>query len=261
MAWNGQIPQVRAPRRAEVSAGVRQRQLLPPHGVPAVESLPESSRARLPATYQAAQKAIFKCSRVYECKSWADKAAALASYARQARDHTLRMMAERIQARAVRRCGELLKQVPNGQGSRNQHGQLRDGAVTRHKAAVDAGLSERQRVTALRLAALPAPKFEALVESDSPPTVTQLAELGTQSRTPQPPKTVRATGERGARTREFFQRLREFCEQNKPAELAHEDAESLRGLVEGLRRWLDEFAENLPDGKEASTVAPKSSAQ
>jgi len=252
MAWNGQIPQVRVPRRADGSAGVRQRQLLPPHGVPAVESLPESSRARLPATYQAAQKAIFKCSRVDECKSWADKAAALASYARQARDHTLRMMAERIQARAVRRCGELLKQVPSGQGSRNQHGQLRDGAVTRQKAAVDAGLSERQRVTALRLAALPAPKFETLIESDSPPTVTKLAELGTQTRTPQPPKPACAAGEGSARAREMFQRLREFCEQNEPAELAHEftdkDGESLRGLVEGLRQWLDKFAENLPDG-------------
>jgi hypothetical protein len=153
MAWNGQISRVHV-ARGQVPAAARQRQLLPPHGVSSVHS-GASSRARLPATYQAAQKAIVKCSRIDECKSWSDKAAALASYARQARDHTLRMMAERIQARAVRRCGELLKQVPSGQGSRNQHGELRNGAVTRQQAAQDAGLSERQKVTALRLAALP----------------------------------------------------------------------------------------------------------
>lgn len=40
---------------------------------------------------------------------------ALASYAKQADDDTLRKQADRIQARAVRRCGELLKQF-DGKG-------------------------------------------------------------------------------------------------------------------------------------------------
>jgi hypothetical protein len=65
-------------------------------------------------TYQVARKAISKCSKIDESKSWSDKAAALVSYARQARDHTLRIMAGRIQARTVRRCGELLKEVTAG---------------------------------------------------------------------------------------------------------------------------------------------------
>lgn len=247
MAWNGQIPRVRAPHRDV--PGVRQRQLLPPHGIPSAESLPTASRARLPATYQAAQKAIAKCSRIDECKMWSDKAAALASYARQARDQTLKIMAERIRVRAVRRCGELLKQVPSGQGSKNQHGQLRDGAATRQKAAEDAGLSERQRVTALRLATIPTPKFEAFLESDSPPTVTELAELG-RSKNTQPPGPRDRDSERVAQVREMFRCLREFCERNNPADLAREltdeDGESLRSFVAGLRLWLNEFTENLP---------------
>jgi hypothetical protein len=41
-------------------------------------------------------------------------------------------------------------------------------------------MSERQRKTALRIANVPREEFEALVESDDPPTITELAERGTQ---------------------------------------------------------------------------------
>ena len=50
------------------------------------------------------------CNRIDECHEWANKAEALASYAKMADDDSMRKMADRIQARAVRRCGELLKQ-------------------------------------------------------------------------------------------------------------------------------------------------------
>jgi len=263
MALNGGSSKIHVPRNGTAAshAAHRQRQLLPPQGTPSIDALPGFSRARLPATYQAAQKAISKCSKIDECKSWSDKAAALASYARQARDHTLRIMAERIQARAVRRCGELLKEVPSGQGSRNQHGKLRDGAVTRQEAARDAGLSERQKVTALRLASLPAPKFETLVEADSPPTVTQLAQLGRQVQVSRP-SGLTAT-HRASHTRKMFESIRTFCEQNVPAELASEfasqEASSLREFVAALQRWLGEFAKNLPDG-ESIASRPESAA-
>jgi hypothetical protein len=204
--------------------------------------------ARLPATYEAAHKAVAKCSRIDECKSWSDKAAALASYARQAKDHSLRVMAERIQARAVRRCGELLKQVPSGQGSKNQYGELRDGNVTRQEAARDAGLSERQKVTAMRVANVAGPVFEAMIESDSPPTVTQLAELGRDAHPPQP-SAPRSDPIRAARAHKMFLSIREFCEQNDPAELAvaftSEDQEPLRAFVTSLDAWLDTFMAHL----------------
>ena len=116
-------------------------------------------------------------------QAWANKAEALASYARQAKDETLRKMAERIQARAIRRCGELLKQIPAQQGANQniQEGTL-PNVLTRTEAATQAGLSEHQRKTALRVAQVPTPEFEAAVESESPPTVTALAEKGTQKK-------------------------------------------------------------------------------
>lgn len=92
-------------------------------------------------------------------------------------------MATRIQARAIRRCGELLKEIEKQHGA-NQNIGDGDGpkVYTRKEAAEDAGLSERQQKTAVRVANIPEEDFEAKVESDSPPTVTALAEQGTQKK-------------------------------------------------------------------------------
>jgi hypothetical protein len=202
----------------------------------------------LPATYVAARRAIAECARIDECKSWADQAAALASYARQAKDRSLRLMAARIHARAVRRCGELLKRVPSGQGSKNQHGELRAGGVTRQEAAREAGLSERQKVMALRMASVTQSNFDALVDSDSPPTVTQLAELGKRAQTlPSTPR--RPDPLRAARAKRMFLSIRDFCHQNNPRELAaafsSDDDELLQTFVSFLGAWIDEFRASL----------------
>lgn len=74
-------------------------------------SLPAVPNAQLPRVYEAAREALATCQNVDECKDWADKAAALASYAKQSQDDSLMVMAQRIKARAVRRAGELLAQI------------------------------------------------------------------------------------------------------------------------------------------------------
>jgi hypothetical protein len=68
------------------------------------------------ATVGLDKRAIAECSRIDECQTWADKAEAMASYAKQSKDDSLRKMADRIQARAIRRCGELLKQIEPAKG-------------------------------------------------------------------------------------------------------------------------------------------------
>jgi hypothetical protein len=78
------------------------------------------------------------------------------------------IMADRIQARAIRRCGELLKEI---EAAKNQYAYTA-GGISRSQAAKQAGLSCRQKVTALRVANLPQESFEQQVESDDPPTVT-----------------------------------------------------------------------------------------
>jgi hypothetical protein len=149
------------------------------------DQLPSISNAKLPAAYSVAKKALAECEKIDECKDWADKAAALASYAKQSKDESLFKMATRIQARAIRRCGELLKEIETMQGKRTDLEPSNGDDTrleTRKSAAEKAGLSKRQKDTALRVANVPKEEFEAQIESESPPTVTALAEQGTQKK-------------------------------------------------------------------------------
>jgi hypothetical protein len=211
-----------------------------PAGLPA--KLPDVSTARLPATYERASNAIAECSRIDECRGWADKAAALASYARQAKDDTLRVMAVRIQARAMRRCGELLKQIEPQPGKRTDKPNA--GTVTRSEAAEHAGLSERQKVTALRVASVSPKEFEQQVESAVPPTVTRLAEQGTQ------PRAVELGRKRFKAACAALHAFVRFCDANEPAATARafetNDVEIARKCVTTLDRWLDRFVTSLP---------------
>ena len=146
-------------------------------------SLPSVQSARLPKTYEAARQALSECQGIDECQAWADKAAALASYAKQAEDETLLKMATRIKARAVRRAGELLKQIDPKHGA-NQN--IKEGdhpnVKTRSQAAREAGMSEHQQKQSTRVANVPKADFEAQVESDKPPTLSQLAQQGVKPR-------------------------------------------------------------------------------
>ncbi|NKX40974.1 hypothetical protein HGG71_05755 [Rhodobacteraceae bacterium R_SAG2] len=145
-------------------------------------SLPSVQSARLPKTYEAARQALSECQGIDECQAWADKAAALASYAKQAEDETLLKMATRIKARAVRRAGELLKQIEPGQGARDGKRGEGDHTPSRSDAARAAGMSKHQQVQSTRVANVPKDDFEAQVESDKPPTLSQLAQQGVKPR-------------------------------------------------------------------------------
>ena len=204
--------------------------------------LPAIYDAKLPATYVRAVEALEQCSRIDECKDWADKAEALASYARQSKDETLQRMAQRIQARAIRRCGELLKQVPPASGRQPENG----GApprFTRSAAAREAGLSPEQKKAALRVAEVPREEFERRVESATPPTVTQLADMGRQrmvQKESERPGFVEATRAIGT-LRDFA----EFCGEHDPALVAQgvsrHEVKSVRRYVAAIDAWLDAF--------------------
>lgn len=199
--------------------------------------------AKLPRTYEQAKQALTACNNIDECKDWSDKAEALASYAKQADDETLFKMARRIQARAVQRCGELLKQID----ARGAHRKT-DGAdiSSQRDAARDAGLSERQQVTAVRVANVPKEEFEAAVEAEKPASVTKLAEMGKQTREPPPapPGFYEATHTMGA-----IRRLFERCEAHQAAFVAGgvgaDEAREMRHVIPEITAWLTAFLSNL----------------
>lgn len=151
-------------------------------------SVPASpANARLPHTYESAKIALANCVKVDECKDWADKAAALASYAKQANDDELMKQATRIRDRAIRRAGELLKQIEPQQGANQNIGVGDHPKVeTRKEIASSAGMSPHQAKQAIRVANVPDHDFEKQVESDKPPTISQLAVQGIKRPPPQP---------------------------------------------------------------------------
>jgi len=144
--------------------------------------LPNTQNANLPVKYEAAKLAIMECFHTDECQDWADKMQALASYARQSQDYEMEKTALRIRARAIRRGGEILKETEKANGLRSDL-QPRDAddprLTTRKAAAEDAGLSVRQAKTMIRVSNVPNEIFEEQIESETPPTITSLAQQGT----------------------------------------------------------------------------------
>jgi hypothetical protein len=205
----------------------------------------DPAKARLPETYERAKTALSECHNIDECQDWADKAEALASYAKQADDDTLRKMADRIQARAVRRAGELLRQFQNP-GARTDKptvgtlGRSNGAPQTQREAAEQAGMSEHQETQAVRVSKIPTEVFERQVEGEDPPTVTKLASLGTEPRR----GFKQATHLLGA-----VRRFAEFCDTNDPEEVAagvmSSEAQELRERVQRIDSWLDRFIVNL----------------
>jgi hypothetical protein len=207
----------------------------------------------LPASYEAAKQALAECTRVDECKEWADKAAALASYARQAKDRSLLEYAQRIQLRATNRMGELLKLVEPGVNRFDR----REGDLppNRKSAADAAGLSEHQRKTALRVANVPRDEFEAALSSGIPPSVTVMAERGKVPKPLEPHASpIPADPTQVAKATALLREFAAFCGATDPARIACSsviDADLARGYVSTIDSWLDRFVTRLPSEEAA----------
>lgn len=216
--------------------------------------------ARFPAVYERAKQALAECARIDECKDWANKAEALASYFQQSKNEQMIKDCRRIQARAIERCGELLMEIKTKQGARTD--KLQEGDIlkfpTRESVATAAGLSEHQRKTALRVVSVPKEQRDALIESNDPPTVTQLAEQGRQAKAgpqsvPQPLHDLegidpylyaRATELQGA-----IKRLAAYCQKHDPKAIAgafkHHEKDQIRSSISHVEAWIDQFIVNL----------------
>jgi len=102
-------------------------------------------------------------------------------------------------------------------------------------------MSKDQEKTARRLANIPESEFDAAVESDNPPTVTQLAEMGREKQeNTAPPGFALATHLIGATGR-----LAEFFQEHKPASIAsglmEGELEGLHEKMTVIRTWIDDF--------------------
>jgi len=210
-----------------------------------------TKNARLPQMYEHAREALAECNRVDECKDWADKAQALASYARQANDDSLYTTARRIQGRAVRRAGELLKtyQADSTKNLKQHRGNGAGTSDTQRSAARAAGMSKRQEVTAVRVANVPHADFERAVESESPPTVTKLASKGRAVAEKMARESARPGFAAATQTVGAIRDLGDYCKRH-PADfiagglLPREHAKAASAAV-AVRDWLNQFLTHL----------------
>jgi len=141
------------------------------------------STARLPEIYKKAKAALAECESLDECCSWADKAAAIASYARQADDPELENYARRIRLRANRRLGELLLKY-DGRGGKRSKGRptlLFASRPTRAQVAKEAGISRHKAKTAVTIARVD-DEDENAVESPQPPGTSVFVAIARQER-------------------------------------------------------------------------------
>jgi hypothetical protein len=133
--------------------------------------------------YDAARHALAEAKRVDEVKGIRDIAVAMKVYAQQAKDSTLIDTATDLRFRAERRLGEMIAEQKRTVGLRSgardisKRQNLRGSATALRKdvpTLKDAGIDKKLSSHAQKLAAMPAPEFEAKVEQAKSKAVASL---------------------------------------------------------------------------------------
>jgi N6-adenosine-specific RNA methylase IME4 len=122
--------------------------------------------------YQTACTAIAECYQIDEVKDWADKAAALAVYAKQAKNEELIKQCLGIKNRAMIRLGELSRELERAQGERTDLIAPVRTSVQKPKKEVlaQSGISKDSANRAEQLASAPEKIKDALSSGDLTPT-------------------------------------------------------------------------------------------
>jgi DNA-binding IscR family transcriptional regulator len=92
-------------------------------------TVPGARDVLLPEYYSRVVAILEDCDRLDECRAYVGKADMIKVYAKQARDKQMIALSRRINARAWRRLGELLRKLPQGRfGPMGLRGKLRSSA-------------------------------------------------------------------------------------------------------------------------------------
>lgn len=110
--------------------------------------------------YDKARRALAACANIDEAKDIRDKAAALKAYAEQRGDLELERWVTEIKLRAIRRIGELSRELDASKGGANPAATLPDGGKSKSSVLKAAGLSTSTAYRAEQLAEIPELVFE-----------------------------------------------------------------------------------------------------
>jgi hypothetical protein len=119
-----------------------------------------------PVEYETAVKALAACLSLDDSKRWADKADALAAWAKIYHDGTVTRQAKALKLHAYRRMGQLAKEL-NPVKNSNMGREKNSGASP---ALEKLGLSHTEANAAMALAKIPVASFERLVDDPKSPS-------------------------------------------------------------------------------------------
>lgn len=207
-----------------------------------IQALPPAIRKRaqqleMPVLYATAIKAIQACSTMDETKYYADKADALAAYAKMYSDETMAKEAARQKLYAYAKMGQLAGELrPTRIGGK---GGSPGGPIS---LLMEHGLSSGGAEAARRLSKMPAPMFESVVEAAKAPISTIMQERVQR-------RFSEAWGRFNSRSCGPASFLR-LCMATPARELAQSltlDEAAKAGLIfRQLADWIDEFERCLP---------------
>ncbi len=122
--------------------------------------------------YEEARAALAACVKIDEARNIRDTAEAIRAYARQANDTEIESRAAEIKLRALRRLGELSREMPRAKPGGTINGKkggakidCPGGGQSKNDALADAGITRQQANRCEIIASLPEEHFEAKINA------------------------------------------------------------------------------------------------
>lgn len=204
------------------------------------------SDAIVPLVFAEAIRAIAACRSIDEGKYWADKADALAAWAKVYKQDETAIEARRLKAHAFRRMSRLADDL--AASVRDPH---KTGRASPHVQLSKAGLSKSQITKIRQVGSVPEKRFNELVDGSNPPHIGKLAfhGVGTKNKLASSEAWRKFAG--GKYVQGNGHKFRQFCRAHSAYELGRaispNEVTVAKKFVQELRDWLDEFIESMPE--------------
>lgn len=199
-----------------------------------------SRQVRVPAVpveYENALAQLRACRTLEESRYWADKAEALAAWAKIYHSGEAERESRLLKLHAYRRMGEIaleLRPVTYRKGLPKGKQQLPGP----RSLLIESGLSKREAMAARRLATINASAFEAMLNMPRPPSPTASMNCNTNS-------------DEG-RCMQSLQMLSFWCRKLTPAHMAayvsRGERQAWRAQLQTIVEWIDEFEQRVNAG-------------
>jgi len=195
----------------------------------------------VPVEYETAVNALAECINLDEAKHWADKADALAAWAKIYRNDEAGIKSRQLKLHAYRRMGEIAKEL------RPVKNTGRGSSPGPRSLLREQGLSEDQVIAAAHLSKLPKDEFTKLIDAPKPPSPTLARRASSSfSNSTENWKAFVMSGQSASA-------FRGFC-RNHPARalaqgLSPDEKKKALEYIREISDWIDEFERHLTKAK------------